>query len=120
MRYFDDVDLTVLAEIYAAVAVLLGCLLRGLRRSRPRGLARQDSLETSRRRVYRRPAFRAEDVPAGDGSVSADTQFLFDVVARRTESAVQNIDALDNGIVAIIVGIIAVALVVTTLFPQFK
>jgi hypothetical protein len=39
-----------------------------------------------------------------------DTRFLFDVVARQNEGVVQNIDALDNGFIAVAVGIIAVTL----------
>ena len=39
-----------------------------------------------------------------------NTRFLFDVVARQNEGIVQNIDALDNSLIAVVVGIMAVSL----------
>jgi hypothetical protein len=39
-----------------------------------------------------------------------DTRFLFDVIERRNEGLVQNIDALDNDLIAVAVGLIAIAL----------
>lgn len=71
--------------------------------------------------------YRYDDA-AGDGSPSAevksaekridngnerldeDTRFLFDVVARQNEGMIQNIDALDNALIAVTVGIFAIAL----------
>jgi hypothetical protein len=41
-----------------------------------------------------------------------DMRFLYDVAARDNEGVVQNIDALDNGLIAVAVGIFAVALFV--------
>ncbi|HEV2738107.1 MAG TPA: hypothetical protein VGU66_05960 [Candidatus Elarobacter sp.] len=45
-----------------------------------------------------------------DERLDDDTRFLFDVIARQNEGIVQNIDTLDNGLIAVAVGIIAVTL----------
>ena len=45
-----------------------------------------------------------------DQRVDDDTRFLFDVVARQNEGMIQNIDALDNGLIAVTVGIFAITL----------
>jgi hypothetical protein len=54
----------------------------------------------------------AQDRPDDDddGRLSDDVRFLFDVVARQNEGIIQNIDALDNGLIAVAVGVIAIAL----------
>ncbi|MDQ6941062.1 MAG: hypothetical protein M3169_00920 [Candidatus Eremiobacteraeota bacterium] len=52
---------------------------------------------------------------ATEDDLDDDTRFLFDVVARRNESIIQRIDALDNGLIAV-----AVAVVVVTLFVADK
>jgi hypothetical protein len=65
--------------------------------------------------------FADDDAAAGPDSDSGeedgdteglddDTRFLFDVIERRNEGLVQNIDALDNGLIAVAVGLIAIAL----------
>jgi hypothetical protein len=46
----------------------------------------------------------------GDEQLDDDMRFLFDVVARQNEGLVQNIDAADNGLIAVAVGIIAITL----------
>lgn len=58
-----------------------------------------------------REARRAADRPDDDNAcLSDDVRFLYDVVARQNEGIIQNIDTLDNGLIAIAVSVIAIAL----------
>ena len=56
----------------------------------------------------------------GTGYLDDDIRFLFDVVARQNESIVQNIDALDNALIAVAVGAIAIALFAADKWPDLE
>lgn len=52
-------------------------------------------------------ATRVDNEENDEPKIDADTQFLFDAVARQNTGIVQNIDAVDGDIIAVAVGIIA-------------
>ncbi len=61
-------------------------------------------------RVRRPNGARVWPAGANDQELDSDTRFLCDVVARDNEAVIQNIDALDNGLIAVAVGVIAAVL----------
>jgi hypothetical protein len=71
---------------------------------------------------------RERDLGADSGSraqtdndeLDDDTRFLYDIVAREHERLVQNIDAIDNALIAIAVGIVAAALFAGDKFAAFQ
>lgn len=67
-----------------------------------------DAVRDRTREALQPPSVDPDDL--ADDHLDADTRFLFDIVARRNESIVQNLDALDNGLIAVTVAIIAVTL----------
>jgi hypothetical protein len=87
------------------LALLMFLVLRGVRRAD----SEADFVNGSESSAATTQLPRAKAID-GEEHVDDDTRFLFDVVARQNERLVQNIDALDNGLVAISVGIIAMTL----------
>jgi hypothetical protein len=73
----------------------------------------------------RSPTSDDADTEAASGATESydldePTKFLFDVVARDNERVVQNIDAIDSALIAIAVGIIAVALFAGDKFAELN
>jgi len=55
-----------------------------------------------------------------DEALDRDSAFLYDVVARENERIVQSIDALDTTLIAVVVGIVAVALFAGDKFSELQ
>ena len=114
-----DYGSTLGALLFIQELTLLACLLM---RAAPNADAQagNESRQTSAESADdEHPSGPEQTAFAVEDDLDDDTRFLFDVVARQNESIVQRIDALDNGLIAVAVAVIVVALFVADKWFDF-